>query len=89
MLITNKTKVTLYHAGCNCHNEFHELNQFLVRKKLPFGNLIVKRVELNPDWQKERQQYSEKIPFVVFENDDEKFVIEYKKLLEEITETTQ
>ena len=84
MVIDKKTRITLYHTGCDCRNEFATLHQFIVQRGVPLDNYIAKRIELNRDWQEERLNYDLKLPFVVFEREDEKLAMTYKELMEVI-----
>lgn len=80
--VSSDTKVTLYHKFCSCHQDFTSLYQFLGDiKDFPLVNYMVKRVELNLEWQKEVAELGLELPVVVFVNGEEKIAMTYKDFL--------
>lgn len=79
------TKITLYLKecyGCNKNNKYAPLKQFILDNRISLNNFIVKRIELNPDWQKEAFAFEIELPFLVFEsNNGKKIAIAYSEFL--------
>lgn len=82
------TKITLYLKecyGCNKNNKYAPLRQFILDNKIKLDNFVVKRIELNPDWQKEAFALEIELPLLVFESSNgKKTAIAYSEFLKKI-----
>lgn len=84
--INETTKITLYLKecfGCAQNYKYAPLRQFILNHMIRLDDFMVKRIELNPDWQKEALAFGVELPFLVFNNTDGKRkVITYKRFLD-------
>ena len=94
MKITNITKITLYTKGCyGCdrHDEFRPLRQFVILNQLPLGVLLPKRIETSLKFQREAESLGKSLPAVAIERDGEdletlsynEFLKKYKSKIEQ------
>lgn len=87
-IVDQDTKITLYLKecyGCDRYGKYTPLHQFILSRHIKLDNFIVKRIELNPDWQKEAFAFEMELPLLVLENSSaEKIVITYSEFLDQI-----
>ena len=84
-IIDKDTKITLYLKecyGCDREEKYTPLHQFILEHQIKLTNFIVKRIELNPDWQQEARVFEIELPLLVFENEPgERMAIAYSEFL--------
>lgn len=81
------TKITLYLKecyGCDRNGKYDPLRRFILDHKVKLTNLVIKRVELDLDWQKEALLLEMELPALLFNNGDQKYAITYSEFLRKI-----
>lgn len=81
------TKITLYLKECyTCDtSKYTPLHRFIIDQQLKMTNFIVKRVEVNLEWQQEARSLDMELPAVVFENKrGDKYAITYLEFLRKL-----
>lgn len=60
-------RIELFHKfcfGCDRHNKYDILRQYIIDERLPLDTLWIKRVETNPEWQEEAKNIGLDLPFL-------------------------
>lgn len=60
-------RIELFHKlcfGCDRHNKYDILRQYIINERLPLDTLWIKRVETNPEWQEEAKNIGLDLPFL-------------------------
>jgi hypothetical protein len=64
------TRITLYLRecyGCDKHNKFGPLRNFIISNQLPLNVLVIKRIELNRKWQEEAKELGKELPIIMID----------------------
>lgn len=60
-------RIELFHKncfGCDRHNRFEHIRQFIINERLPLDTLWIKRIETDPEWQEEAKNIGLDLPFL-------------------------
>lgn len=81
-------RIELFHKncfGCDKHNRFEQIRQFIINERLPLDTLWIKRIETDPEWQEEAKNIGLDLPFLrITTKDGEVENIDYKEWAKKI-----